>query len=40
VISYLEKGNQVHVLGLSGGWAQVGNGTKTLGWVDSGFLAA
>ncbi len=40
VISYLEKGNQVHILGLSGGWAQVGNGTKTLGWVDSGYLAA
>jgi len=40
VISYLEKGNQVHILGLSGGWAQVGNGTKALGWVDSGYLAA
>jgi hypothetical protein len=40
VTSYLAKGDQVHVLGLSGGWAQVGNGTQTLGWVDSGYLTA
>ena len=40
VTGYLAKGDQVHVLGLSGGWAQVGSGTQTLGWVDSGYLTA
>ena len=40
VTGYLAKGDQVHVLGLSGGWAQVGDGSKTLGWVDSGYLTA
>lgn len=40
VTGYLASGDQVRVLGLSGGWAQVASGTKTLGWVDSGYLTA
>lgn len=39
VARYLMKGDQVHVLTLSGGWAQVSDGSLTLGWVDSGYLA-
>lgn len=40
VTGYLASGDRVRVLGLSGGWAQVANGSRTLGWVDSGYLTA
>jgi murein DD-endopeptidase MepM/ murein hydrolase activator NlpD len=40
VTGYLAAGDHVRVLGVNGGWAQVANGTTTLGWVDSGYLTA